>query len=336
MTNKLWSPGVVVDSPWLNDANTKTYSALTAVAGTNTITATGPLAYAFNISVPLTFIPALSNGGPTTININGLGAKNIVKYVNGIQTPLVALDLVAGANAVITYNGTVFELLNPQTLPTAASQTGRLLNTQTFTASGTYTPTVGTTTIIVEVVGGGGAGGGALAAGAGTTSIGGGGGSGAYSRGKFAVPPPTAVTIGAGGAGVGGATGNAGTASSLGALITAPAGAGGATGSALAITFTSGGAGGGVGTGGNLFSFPGQPGGGGYSLFAAGAAISGVGGGSGLSGGANSVTTNSGASGFAAIANSGSGGSGGANFAVGGTPQGGAGGSGIIIIYEYS
>ncbi|MFZ5335779.1 hypothetical protein ACOY9O_02540, partial [Enterobacter asburiae] len=37
--------------------------------------------------------------------------------------------------------------------------TGRLINVQTFTASGTYTPTTGTKFVIAEVLGGGGGGG---------------------------------------------------------------------------------------------------------------------------------------------------------------------------------
>lgn len=121
MTNQLFSPGTVVSSPWLNDVNTGTYDWLTSVAGTNTITASGPLAFALVAGNNLYFVPAITNTGAVTLSINSLTAAPITKYGS---TPLVAGDLVAGASAELLYDGTRFQLLNPQVVPIANGGTG--------------------------------------------------------------------------------------------------------------------------------------------------------------------------------------------------------------------
>lgn len=59
--------------------------------------------------------PNNSNTGPSTININELGAKSI-HLVN--ELPLQAGDIFSGTNMVISYDGTNFQLLNPQTVLT--------------------------------------------------------------------------------------------------------------------------------------------------------------------------------------------------------------------------
>ncbi len=115
MTNKAYASGTVIDSGSLNDFNTATYNLLSTVAGTNTITATGPLSFsAYGSGKDFEFIPAVTNTGAVTININGLGARAITKYGS---TALVAGDLVAGSVAKILDDGTRFQLINPQTLP---------------------------------------------------------------------------------------------------------------------------------------------------------------------------------------------------------------------------
>ncbi|MBV1835666.1 hypothetical protein [Acetobacter estunensis] len=105
---------------------------------------------------------------------------------------------------------------------------GRLLNVQTFTSSGTYTPTAGTNTIIVEVQGGGGSGYGCTGqAGTGTCSVGSGGNAGSYLKGKITSPVSCEVTIGAQtGNGYNG-TSIVGNSSSFGSYITCPGGAAG-------------------------------------------------------------------------------------------------------------
>lgn len=420
MTNKLWAPGTVIDSPWLNDANTSVYSALTAIGGTaNAITATGPLAFAFGVGNGLRFAPTATNTGPVTINVNGLGTKAITKFG---ATPLVAGELASGTWASIVYDGTQFQLLNAQgprtgfdTYVTTAGSTlaytltfggsfalfsgtavklifnatnttttpslnvngsgaiamkvmdangnkidpivgvfaintpatvfydgvnwvviveyptGRLLNVQTFTANGTYTPTPGTASVVVEAVGGGGAGGGAAITAAAQVSAGSGGGSGSYTRGRFIAPGSQAVTVGAGGAGVSGASGNFGLVSSFGALLTSPGGFGGNTSPAGGLARAGGGAGGGTGTGGNIVLSTGNTGDTLYNIQPFGFGSNGATSifGSGGTGGA--VANGGNASGF------GSGGGGAANDASIGTAKtGGNGSNGIVIIYEYS
>jgi len=144
-------------------------------------------------------------------------------------------------------------------------QPGRLLNIQTFTSSGTYTPTPGTQSIVVEIVGGGGAGGGAPATTSSQVSNGSGGGSGSVARARYLSGfSSVAVTIGAGGSGVVGGAGNAGGTTSFGALLSAPGGSPGNVNlQSNSATFTTaiGGSGGGSCTGsGIIFSANGTSG----------------------------------------------------------------------------
>lgn len=142
---------------------------------------------------------------------------------------------------------------------TAAVGAGLAIKTvkqQTFTSSGTYTPSAGMVYCIVEVLGGGGSGG---SAGGGNDSAG--GGAGAYSKSLLtaaAIGASKAVTIGAAGAAASNANGNAGGQSSLGTLIVCNGGAGGGADNG---TRQPGGAGGTVATAGNMAATPGAPGG---------------------------------------------------------------------------
>lgn len=106
---------------------------------------------------------------------------------------------------------------------------GRLIGVQTFTSSGTYTPTPGMTTCIVEGVGGGGAGGGAPVTISGNVGFGAGGHAGAYGKGQFTtaqVGASQTITIGLGGVATTNAGGNGGQ-TSFGSLMLLPGGAGG-------------------------------------------------------------------------------------------------------------
>lgn len=175
---------------------------------------------------------------------------------------------------------------------------GRLLNIQKFTSSGTYTPTPGMVFCIVKVQGAGGGGAGSVATGA-AYSLGSGGASGSYAEVKFAAADiglSKAITIGAAGpAGIGG-PGVAGGDTSFGSLIVAPGGKGGistaqVTGGGQAVI--SGGDPGALPTiaaGQTLVSTSGIQGGIGYAAagtqrggFGAGAPINGGGGGAGTS-----------------------------------------------------
>ena len=198
---------------------------------------------------------------------------------------------------------------------------GQLLRApQILTSGTTYTTPADCTKIYVECVGGGGGGGGRNSAA--SAVFGGGGGSGAYAAKLFTVTASTAYTyaIGAGGAG---------------------ASAGGAGGAAGSTTFTVGGttitAGGGAGGGPTVYLFNvlyDGAGGAGGTATNGDININGAGGGSSggasfFGGGARQAGAND-SSPFAG--SSGGGGSGGARIFT----TGGAGGNGLIRIWEYS
>lgn len=203
---------------------------------------------------------------------------------------------------------------------------------QTFTTSGTYTPTSGMKYCIIEVLGGGGAGGGAAATGVGQVSVGAGGAAGEYARGVFSaasIGASQSVTIGAYGTAVSGSQGNTGGTTSVGSLITAIGGVGGQASSAGTSATAPGSAGGSGGTGGQ-FHLTGIYGGAAFTNVSYG--VSGVGAnsiygsGGGLTQGHNAGP---GATGY------GAGGGGAINDASRSALAGGAGSSGLIIITEY-
>lgn len=213
--------------------------------------------------------------------------------------------------------------------------TGRLLSVQRFTASGTYTPTPGTKFNRYKIQAGGGAGGGAQGTTAGQQSVGGGGGGGGYSEGIALNPVSSAVVVGIGGApGAAGLSpgGAGGTSSYIG--VTATGGAGGSPGPGLSSFpgITAGGVAG-VGSGATLLNTRAVAGGIGLNAASANVA-SGNGGASVFGGGGQAV----GGTGFGSASSTvGAGGSGGVCFAsVPGGAAGGAGGSGIVIIEDYS
>lgn len=214
---------------------------------------------------------------------------------------------------------------------------GRLLNTQSFTSSGTYTPTSGTTRIIVEVLGGGGGGGGVAATAASQTCVSGGGGSGGYVKTYLASGfSGAAVTIGA--LGAGGSAGAAGSAGGASSFLTCSAGGGGGGGLGFVSSVSSAGNGsGGTASGGTIANTPGGQGGLPYGSNAAGLSNGGCGGSSpygqgGQGGGALTTNTSIGAVGTGR----GSGGGGSAAGASQGVNLGANGTAGLVIIYEYS
>lgn len=215
--------------------------------------------------------------------------------------------------------------------------TGRLINVQTFTASGTYTPTAGTTSVVVEAIGGGGAGGGCGAASAGQAGGGGGGGGGSYGKGRYTSSfSGVSVTIGAGGTpGSAGANGGAGGTTSFGALLSCPGGNGGTAGtpSSSFPSLLGGSTGGAAPTGANVESGLGFPGGQSFTVASA-FGVSGDGANSVKGGGAYHVA-NATLPGNAATTK-GSGGSGSFVIASGSANAGGAGAPGIVIVYEFS
>ncbi len=79
------------------------------VSGTNTLlgSLTPPLA-SYVTGAMFSFIVANTNTGAVTLNIDGLGAKTVMR--NGTE-PLQAGDLVAGNMTLVIYDGTEFQLI---------------------------------------------------------------------------------------------------------------------------------------------------------------------------------------------------------------------------------
>jgi len=216
---------------------------------------------------------------------------------------------------------------------------GSLIGIQVKTATGTYTPTTGTTRVIVELLGGGGGGGGAATTTAAQAAAGGGGGAGAYAVGIITSGfSGVTVTVGAAGAASAAGANNGGTGGTtqFGSVLNAGGGTGGTGDAAAGVpNAASAGVGGAASGSASLFGADGQygeqgwvtaiilanPGGGGNTLYGAGGQANHVG---------------SGANGSAGTGY-GSGGAGGANAASQGTARsGGAGTQGIAIIYEFN
>lgn len=101
----------VVPAAWLDDVDKVAYAGLTSVAGTNTITATGPVGMAaYSTRDRFYFIPANTNTAATTINITGttaLGAKNI--FCGGVAC--VGGEIRQNIPCLIVYDGTQFNLI---------------------------------------------------------------------------------------------------------------------------------------------------------------------------------------------------------------------------------
>lgn len=126
VTNVNWAegqaPSTVNDSArnlmadvaaWYGQAKIPEY--LTSVAGTNTVTATGPASMAaYAAGQRFTLLPANTNTGATTLNItpsgaSALGAKNI--FFRGAAC--VGGELVSNVPTSVLYDGTQFNILGP-------------------------------------------------------------------------------------------------------------------------------------------------------------------------------------------------------------------------------
>jgi hypothetical protein len=211
-----------------------------------------------------------------------------------------------------------------------------VIKKQTFTASGTYTPSSNMLYCIIECVGGGGAGGGAAGSGTGAYG-GGGGGSGGYSRtyaSATAIGASQTVTVGGGGAGSANAAGGSGGQTSVGTLCIANGGTGGAASNSGQLG--SGGPGASANTGD--VSYAGNAGGPGFFNGNISAdnvqTYSGFGGASVFGGSVIGVLTSGAALAGNAASSKGAGGSG-AYAQAAGSAAGGAGAGGFVVITEF-
>lgn len=301
------------------------------------------------------FIVDETCGAAPTLNINGLGARNLRKFTAGAFANLAAGDIVTNQPITVRYNlaATTFDLI-PTLVTDAPTQavgnSSTLVATtafvqaatakvyiQTFTGSGTYTPHAGMVNCIIEAVGGGGGGSGIAAASASVAAGGGGAGSRSIKIATAAdIGASQTVTIGAAGAAgsAGNNSGGNGGDTSLGALCIGKGGTGGVN---IGAGFTgAGGAGGVAGTG--TVTATGESG----FTGMAGASIAtvvptgGAGGSSPYGGGGIGPSPTSAATAGGAATGYGSGGAGAAaNNSGAGTAAGGVGTAGLVIITEY-
>lgn len=219
------------------------------IGGTaNALTATldpAPADWAALTGTPFRFVVGTTNTGAATLNLNGLGAKDIV--YPGDNSPLLAGELIVGAVRTGLYDGTRVQLIDAGSRARAGvSFRGMVL----FTVSGTFTPaTYGLTIRDRLLIFCWGAGGGGCAA---ASTWGGAGGGGGLSIKSADCPAsPVTVTVGAGAAGdPGGTPAGAGGTTSFGSISSATGGGGGGSGPGA----------GGVGVGGDA-NFSGASGG---------------------------------------------------------------------------
>ncbi|HAT3917662.1 TPA: carbohydrate kinase [Kluyvera ascorbata] len=247
------------------------------------------------------------------------GAVDKLPYFNGPDSA--ALTALTGVGRDIIGKTTIADVISYLNLVDSFGTVGRLINTQTITSSGTYTPTTGTERIKVTLTGGGGGGGNAQATSLSQTAFGAGGGAGATVISVFNVSDIVdfTVTIGAGGTAqiYGGSStfngltaGNGGGGGGNATPANAPGGAGGtASGGQTNI-------GGGFGSDGQQGNY--------YSFGNGGASYWGGGGRAGSGGGIKATAYGSGGGGAYDTALSGS------------KKAGGAGMSGVCVIEEYA
>ena len=326
---------------------------ISTVGGTaNALTATldpAPASYSDLTGTPFRIKIALTNTGAATLNLNGLGAVAIGRSDN---SAVAAGDLLAGRTVELMFDGGSFQIIGlspssvgllpssvgllPSSVGLLPSSEGRLINTQVFTSSGTYTPTSGMTFCIMEGVGGGGAGGGATTPPAGNVSLGAPGTAGTWGKARFTasvIGASKVVTIGAGGAGVPGLSGANGGDTSVAGILQLPGGRGGpAFNNGFPPTANGNGAISSAATGANIAARSGTAPYPSIGLSEA-VGVGASGGDSPLGAGGFTISVNT--NGIAATGN-GAGGSGTCLTAYGwGVGTGGAGSPGILIITEY-
>lgn len=154
----------LTDATEFNRYDDAAYAALTSVAGTNTITATGPANLTSTAGRLVRFIPAATNTGASTINITpsggaALGAKNI--FSNGAACA--GGELVINVPTQIMYDGTQYNILGGRgngitlgtpvasTSGTAVDFTGIPANVKRITISFKGVSTNGTARVVIQI-----------------------------------------------------------------------------------------------------------------------------------------------------------------------------------------
>ena len=330
---------------------------VTSIAGVPSISTTLPNGLAMGTPTSLTLTNA--TGLVPSTGLSATGTPSSTTYLRGDNTwSTIAASGVSSitgtANQVIASASTGAVTLSlPQSIGTGNSPTfagltltnpfiagsGGLHSIQVFTSgtAATYTKPANVTSILVEVIGGGGAGG-SSTGGTGTSSAGGGGGGGGYSWLFVSSAAATyTYTVGAGGAAgsVGNNPGGAGGTTTFSASsLQATGGSGGGGMGAIGTSAAAGTPGGGGGLGSNgTINTKGAPGAGSFTALgsAAGGTLVGGGGNSYYGGGATPTSSIG-----AGTAGSTYGGGGSGSISTTTSFAGGAGVSGLIVVYEYA
>ena len=179
---KLIEPTVSGDSDvwggYLNTTITSIDKLLTAIATTGSANAylltTGQSLTAYTTGMCFRIIPNFTNSGACTINVDGIGAKNLYRYSDGALAACVSGDVVSGVPISIAYDGTQFVISSAgivsatlraidavswssgsPVLQWTAADTVSLTNTPTFTstAAATAAATIKNTTDNAAVAG---------------------------------------------------------------------------------------------------------------------------------------------------------------------------------------
>jgi hypothetical protein len=130
--------------PAIND--TTTINNLITVAGTNALTALAtPTLGGYATGAQYSFIVQNTNTAAVTIDIDTLGVKSITKFGT---TPLAAGNLIAGAIALIEYDGTRFQLLNTSTNEITVSYIKETTTVSATAATGTVAYDVATQSVL--------------------------------------------------------------------------------------------------------------------------------------------------------------------------------------------
>lgn len=344
-------PNSTLDGFWLNttEGNTvnpeNTTAALTGwvPSGFYGVTAIMGLS---GSSITLTTLQAgrdrITLAGALTANINLIVPAWIKRWeiINNCTGSFSVTVKTPSGTGVPVSAGKTMAVFGDGTNIVTALAPGSLISNQVISSTGTYTPSVGTKTILVECIGGGGGGGGLLAPGTSGHSVTGGGGGGGYALSLIS-PVATSYSISIGSAGTGGTAGNAGGSggsTSFGTLCVASGGGGGnantttesTTSAIVSIAGIPG-----VGTTGNILISAGERGEAGIGT--ANGNLGGAGGSSRAGRGGVRVGASAGnASNGSAGLGFGCGGSGAAAAATTTGAVGGAGTSGLVIIWEYA
>lgn len=99
--------------PNASDTQLSSFSFGVAGGAANAITLTlNPSPVSYSQPLRIQFRATNTNTGGTTIDVNGIGTRNILKYSSGSLVALTAGDIVSGGIYEIVYDGTQFQLLN--------------------------------------------------------------------------------------------------------------------------------------------------------------------------------------------------------------------------------